>query len=267
MIIVQKRNLIKPEFSQIPLNLIENPHLSWKAKGVYCYLWSRPDAWNLNMTDLINRSTEGETAVRSALRELSRTGYYKVIPRRNDKGQMDGKTMLLFDKPSSKKSTEPVENQSSGNPRSGQSATNYINKHITRLNCGGKGSLRSPTFPSTNGFLNLNGNVSPFIEKVITRLENYVRQEWKLTNRRINRHKWAEQIRLLLQDIGGDKKRLKQVLMGYISSPNDKFKPQAECAAALRRKFVQIENWVNKNAPPPPPEEIEVEIVRRRKMK
>ena len=37
---------------------LENPSLSWKAKGVLAYLLSRPDDWEIILGDLIKRSTD-----------------------------------------------------------------------------------------------------------------------------------------------------------------------------------------------------------------
>jgi hypothetical protein len=67
---------------------LENPILSYKAKGILAYLLSRPDGWEVNITDLTNHAPDGASAVRSGVNELREVGHvvYKRI--RNDKKQI-----------------------------------------------------------------------------------------------------------------------------------------------------------------------------------
>lgn len=53
----------------------EDQRLSWKAKGILAYLFTRPGDWEIRMGDLIARSTDGRDAVRSGLAELVDLGY------------------------------------------------------------------------------------------------------------------------------------------------------------------------------------------------
>lgn len=80
---VQKR---PNNFVMIDKGFLENPNLSWKAKGVLAYLLSKPDNWKVITRDLVNRSTDGKSAVYSGLKELKEYGYYQKIPIRDDKG-------------------------------------------------------------------------------------------------------------------------------------------------------------------------------------
>lgn len=54
---------------------LENPALSWRAKGVLAYLLSRPDNWTVRVGDLVKRSTDGVFSIRSAIRELEAAGH------------------------------------------------------------------------------------------------------------------------------------------------------------------------------------------------
>jgi DnaD/phage-associated family protein len=56
---------------------IDNPALSYKAKGLLTYLMSRPDGWEVSVVDLINHSTDGEDSVRSGMKELEKVGHMK----------------------------------------------------------------------------------------------------------------------------------------------------------------------------------------------
>ena len=62
-------------WAAVPNSLIEDPALSWKAKGLWAYLHSRPDGWEVYEADLIKRAVEGRDAVRSGLAELEAHGY------------------------------------------------------------------------------------------------------------------------------------------------------------------------------------------------
>ena len=64
----------------------EDKRLSFKAKGILGYLLSRPDNWKVIVADLVEQSTDGKSAVYSALKELKECGYYKKVPIRNEEG-------------------------------------------------------------------------------------------------------------------------------------------------------------------------------------
>lgn len=62
-------------FVMIDRRPIENPELSWRAKGILTYLVSRPDNWIVRLGDLVKRSPDGVYTVRAALRELTKAGH------------------------------------------------------------------------------------------------------------------------------------------------------------------------------------------------
>jgi hypothetical protein len=66
-------------FSVVPNHILENPDLSWKAKGLATYLCGRPDNWTIKFRDLVRRSTEGKAAVRSGIQELREAGYIQSV--------------------------------------------------------------------------------------------------------------------------------------------------------------------------------------------
>jgi hypothetical protein len=61
---------------------VDNPKLSFKAKGILTYLLSRPDGWEVNVPDLVNHSTDGAAAIRSGLKELRDIHHIKYNPTR-----------------------------------------------------------------------------------------------------------------------------------------------------------------------------------------
>lgn len=64
-------------FARISKKLLADKNLSWKAKGILCYLLGKPPQWKVRVSDLVNQSPEGERAVRSGLNELRDAGYAK----------------------------------------------------------------------------------------------------------------------------------------------------------------------------------------------
>lgn len=63
------------QFSIIDHTIVKDPRLSFKAKGIICYILTKPDDWTINVTDLINQSSDSRTAIMSGLRELEKYGY------------------------------------------------------------------------------------------------------------------------------------------------------------------------------------------------
>lgn len=82
-------------FGWAPRALIEDPNISWRAKGLYTYLNSRPPGWQINPKDLTARSSEGRDATRNAVRELRDAGWL-VISRRREGGKFAGRAWTLI---------------------------------------------------------------------------------------------------------------------------------------------------------------------------
>lgn len=77
---------------------IDNPKLSYKAKGMLTYLLSRPDGWEINMTDLLKHGTDGEAKIRSGLKELKKAGHMRYTVSRNQ-GRITGWLIEVFEFP------------------------------------------------------------------------------------------------------------------------------------------------------------------------
>jgi len=88
----------------VPNAVLEEPRMSWRAKGVWAYLNSRPEGWQVRESDLLKRSTDGRHAMRSAIQELESCGYLRRDPIR-DGGRFVGSVYHLLlprtDSPSS----------------------------------------------------------------------------------------------------------------------------------------------------------------------
>ena len=71
---VQKNRDADPfaRIDKVPLN---DPDISYKAKGILTYVLSKPDGWETNYTDLANHAADGEKAIRSGVNELINNKY------------------------------------------------------------------------------------------------------------------------------------------------------------------------------------------------
>ena len=85
-------------FVMIDRRVIENPKLSWKAKGLLAYLLSRPDNWTVRFRDLVKRSPDGAHTVRVSMKELVLAGHVKVTAEREN-GRVKQWTYTVHEKP------------------------------------------------------------------------------------------------------------------------------------------------------------------------
>lgn len=87
-------------FSRVSKKLLDDPDLSWGAKGVAAYLLGKPVNWCVQVRDIINHGTEGETSIRNYLNELRRLGYaqYDKHERKNY-GKWGGGEWRISDTP------------------------------------------------------------------------------------------------------------------------------------------------------------------------
>lgn len=78
---------------------VEDAELSWKAKGLMSYLFSKPDDWEIYQSQLVKMSTDGKASVRSIINELIDKGYMTRQSKRKDNGDFDGYVYTLHEKP------------------------------------------------------------------------------------------------------------------------------------------------------------------------
>lgn len=65
----------KLSFTQVPNVVLKDRRLSLKAKGLYAYLFSKPDGWQFNPKIIIKEIKEGRDAFYAAMKELVDCGY------------------------------------------------------------------------------------------------------------------------------------------------------------------------------------------------
>ncbi len=73
-------------FAQIANALLQDKQLSFKAKGLYAYLYSKPDTWDFAVKRIARDGLDGVRAISAALKELERLGY--LVRTRQVNGRM-----------------------------------------------------------------------------------------------------------------------------------------------------------------------------------
>jgi len=106
--IMEKETIIKIKkranpYVQIDKECINNNRLSWKAKGILAYLLSKPNDWQVYITDLGNQSKDGIKSVRSGVKELIDYGYMIRGKKRGNKGRFNGWEYIVYEQPKGQK--------------------------------------------------------------------------------------------------------------------------------------------------------------------
>jgi DNA-binding MarR family transcriptional regulator len=65
----------KIPFTQIANEVLNDKTLSFKAKGLYAYLYSKPDGWDFAIDRIALDTSEGRASVNSGLKELEKNGF------------------------------------------------------------------------------------------------------------------------------------------------------------------------------------------------
>ncbi|MFE6335245.1 hypothetical protein ACFVOK_18810 [Streptomyces sp. NPDC057798] len=87
------------QFTQIANGLFREPQLSFKAKGLFGLLSTHRDGWRMTVADLARRGREGESAVKSGLKELEKHSFLIRERERGPDGTLGAAAYLLTDLP------------------------------------------------------------------------------------------------------------------------------------------------------------------------
>ena len=85
---------ITKNYVKIPNDLVDDPTISWKAKGLFCHMASKPDYWNFTVASLASQFPDGKSAIFAALDELKDRGWITYIKRANGQGKYKLETSL-----------------------------------------------------------------------------------------------------------------------------------------------------------------------------
>lgn len=81
-----------------PNQLLNDPNISWKAKGIYWYLQSKPDDWDYAVDRITRDAKDGRDSTGAGIQELENAWYLVRRKFKNEKGQWEVE-YELFDEP------------------------------------------------------------------------------------------------------------------------------------------------------------------------
>ena len=94
-------------YTNISNVLVRDSRLTWKARGIFLYLWSQADNWQFYVKELLTHAPEGKESLQNGLKELEEYGYLQRINRHSDKsGKFGGLEWILDDTPANGKNSQ-----------------------------------------------------------------------------------------------------------------------------------------------------------------
>lgn len=78
---------------------LRDTDISWQAKGMLSFMLSNSDTFDYSIQGLTKCATNGESSVRSILKELKESGYLQTHPVTNERGQITDWAYDIFEVP------------------------------------------------------------------------------------------------------------------------------------------------------------------------
>ena len=139
--------VVKRRYATTPNDLLNDPNISLKAKGLYGYIQSKPDWWAFSSERITKDTKDWTDSIRAGLIELEEFWYLKREKTKNEKWHWDT-DYILYEKPQKKQRSEPSsESPEGGNPerenptlekpsynKEGIKKERYNNKDINKCN-------------------------------------------------------------------------------------------------------------------------------------
>ncbi len=127
------------DFTVINNTCLKDQRLSWKAKGLFCYILSLPEDWQIHLSEIENHATDGRDSLRTAVKELKDYGYLQAKQLKNPDGTFSATLFKVIEKPQNSPRTEnpSTENPSTENPQTenpklqNTDIKNYLKKQKT----------------------------------------------------------------------------------------------------------------------------------------
>lgn len=86
-------------FTTTSNTIIRDERLTWKARGIFNYLWSMPDDWDFYAKEVAKHAKDGIHSLDSGLEELAEYGYLERTRLRDKKGRFGAPVWVLHDDP------------------------------------------------------------------------------------------------------------------------------------------------------------------------
>ena len=89
----------KDKFTVLDTTCVNDPRLSWKAKGLHTYFMTLPESWQVHLNEIVRHSTDGIDSLQSAIKQLEKYGYIKKLRNRREDGCFGGVSYFVYEKP------------------------------------------------------------------------------------------------------------------------------------------------------------------------
>ncbi|MEU4884564.1 hypothetical protein AB0G19_29495 [Streptomyces althioticus] len=121
------------QFTQIANGLFRDPQLSFKAKGLFGLLSTHRDGWRMTVADIARRGRDGDSAVKSGLKELEKHGFLVRERERGPDGTLGAAAYFLTDLPALQSSRSQPESgfPPVDDPTLADQSTKYTNRKKT----------------------------------------------------------------------------------------------------------------------------------------
>lgn len=82
-------------YTMVPNEVLQNPELSLKQKGMLCYLISLPKGWKIYKSELESRFTDGRESISNAIEDLVKLGFLGKTENPKEQGKFSGFTYTV----------------------------------------------------------------------------------------------------------------------------------------------------------------------------
>lgn len=96
------KKVYQKSFTTVDNTVLNDESVSWKAKGLFTYLWSKPDNWTYSVKEVSKHAKDGRDSTSDGVQELEDHGYLKR-EQINEKGSFGSSVWTLSEKPIFKK--------------------------------------------------------------------------------------------------------------------------------------------------------------------
>ncbi len=90
-------------YTNVSNKVVRDASLSWKARGIFIYLWSQSDNWNFYVSEIERHSVDGRESLQNGLKELENAGYLVRSVKFDEIKKIKGMEWILSDFPSNGK--------------------------------------------------------------------------------------------------------------------------------------------------------------------
>lgn len=152
-------------YTNISNILVRDKRLTWKARGIFLYMWSQADNWQFYVREIASHAVDGERALTSGLKELEECGYLIRKHRIAKHGGFAGMDWILTDCPEINKTSEKHQPQNNTDDKKAENSEKNV-QNVSDAKCTGYN-----LYPIQNSSLRNNNNKN-YQQQEITKESN-----------------------------------------------------------------------------------------------